>query len=170
MGNLPQEPGSALLIGLKTLLLSHRCCAIEEHGEQRLTCWYRNWEDHHQKHPNKFGQADDTACRSFVAVQGDPGTPVGLAARWMGETDIALAKLNDGVIFENNFKEMVFSAKTSVHSDDQWMADSYIIDSALACVYRHHRPRTAISESSIIPKVRYSIICGSPTVDYPPTH
>ncbi|KAK1768822.1 hypothetical protein QBC33DRAFT_513751 [Phialemonium atrogriseum] len=111
------------------------CCAIEEHGEQRLTCWYPNWEDHHQKHSNKFGQADDKASRTFVAVQGDPGTPVGLAARWMGETDIALAKLNDGVIFENNFKEMVFSAKTSIHSDDQWMADSFIIDSALACVY-----------------------------------
>ncbi|KAK1762517.1 hypothetical protein QBC33DRAFT_601374 [Phialemonium atrogriseum] len=102
---------------------------VEKDGEQRLTCSYHNWEDHDQKYPGRFGQDDDEARRTFEVVQGNPGTPVGFAERRMGDTDIALAKLNDGVVFENNFMEMAFPAKTLVPSKEQSIGDSYLIDS-----------------------------------------
>ena len=102
---------------------------VEKDGEQRLTCSCHSWEDHDQKYPGRFGQDDDEARNTFEVVQGDPGTPVGFAECRMGNTDIALAKLHDGVVFENSFMEMAFPAKTLVPSKEQLIGDSYLIDS-----------------------------------------
>jgi hypothetical protein len=54
---------------------------------------------------------------------------VGFVRERIGNTDIALAQLNDGVVFENGFMEVDFSAKKFIHSRDQVMGDQYLIDS-----------------------------------------
>lgn len=102
---------------------------IEKDGEKRLTCSFHNWADHFDKYGDTFGQDTDDARQHFKAVQGNPGTVVGFVREKVGRTDIALAQLNDGVIFENQLMEMDYAAKVFVHSDDQRIGDEYMIDS-----------------------------------------
>jgi hypothetical protein len=102
---------------------------VEKGQKQRLTCSFHNWQNHYEKYPDKFGQTDPTSQRIFQVTQGTPGTAVGFVRERMGNRDIALAQLDEGVVFENSFMEMEYAAKTFIHINDQMVKDEYIIDS-----------------------------------------
>ena len=102
---------------------------VEKGRKKRLTCSFHNWQNHYEKYPENFAQIDPTSQRIFQITQGTPGTAVGFVRERMGNTDIALAQLDKGVVFENSFMEMEYAAKTFIHSDDQRLGDEYIIDS-----------------------------------------
>ncbi|RBR24569.1 uncharacterized protein FIESC28_02619 [Fusarium coffeatum] len=104
---------------------------IEKGDEQRLTCSFHCWEDQHKKHPNQFGNSDDTAMETFKVLQGNnPGSTVGYVKERMGQTDIALAKLHDdGVVFENKFMEIEAAPKKFLASADHNFGDRFIFDS-----------------------------------------
>lgn len=99
-----------------------------------------NWEEHDKKIPGKFGESDAEAQRIFRAVQGEvkdePGTTVGYVRERMGDTDIALAQLDDGIVFENKFLEVNASAKTLIPSEDQRLNDTYLMDSFVTGIQR----------------------------------
>lgn len=97
-------------------------------NETRLTCSWHNWEDHAKKHPTLLGQDDDEARRVFTVVQGEPGSRVGHVVRRVGDTDIALASLDEGIVFENTFMDIQACAKRLVHTDSILPGDIYLID------------------------------------------
>ncbi|KAK0648936.1 hypothetical protein B0T16DRAFT_409126 [Cercophora newfieldiana] len=97
-------------------------------NDTRLTCPWHNWEDHFTKYPTLLGEDDDEARRVFTIVQGEPGTKVGHVVRRIGNTDIALASLGEGVAFENTFMDIQACAKRLVHSDSINLNDVYLID------------------------------------------
>jgi hypothetical protein len=86
---------------------------VEKDGERRLTCSYHLWYEHMKNHAEIFGKDTDEAKRVFRLVQGyapalkgvdvKAGTTIGYAAERIGNTDICLAKLDDGIEFENRF-------------------------------------------------------------------
>ncbi|KAK3934635.1 hypothetical protein QBC46DRAFT_347429 [Diplogelasinospora grovesii] len=109
---------------------------VQKGQQQRLTCSWHNWEDHVKQHPGKFGQTDTEAQRIFRAAQGavdgdahKAGTAVGYVRERIGDTDIALAQLDNGIVFENTFMDIDASAKTLVSTNDQNPGDEYLIDS-----------------------------------------
>ncbi|KAK1766322.1 hypothetical protein QBC33DRAFT_116863 [Phialemonium atrogriseum] len=106
---------------------------VSKGQQQRLTCSFHNWEDHAKTYPGIFGGRDAESRRLFQVVQGmvngNPGTPVGIVTERVGDTDIALAQLDNGIVFENTFMETNAIAKTLVHSKFQSMRDVYVIDS-----------------------------------------
>ncbi|KAK5663850.1 hypothetical protein OQA88_53 [Cercophora sp. LCS_1] len=97
-------------------------------NDTRLTCPWHNWEDHFTKYPTLLGEDDDETRRVFTIVQGEPGTKVGHVVRRVGNTDIALASLGEGVAFENTFMDIQACAKRLVHSDSINLNDVYLID------------------------------------------
>jgi hypothetical protein len=102
---------------------------VEKGHKQRLTCSFHNWEEHNKAHPRTFGHSTTKSQRLFEVTQGKPGTRVRFVRERIGGTDIALAQLDEGVVFENSFMEMDYSAKAFVHSIDQSYTDEYMIDS-----------------------------------------
>ncbi|KAK4144371.1 uncharacterized protein C8A04DRAFT_27825 [Dichotomopilus funicola] len=94
----------------------------------KLTCPWHNWEDHAAKYPALLGENNDEARRVFTMVQGEPGTKVGHVVKRVGNTDIALASLLDGVDFENRFMDIQACAKRLVHSNSIQTGDIYVID------------------------------------------
>ena len=102
---------------------------VEKGYQQRLTCSFHNWEKQNKAHPGTFGHSTTESQRLFEVTQGNPGTRVGFVRERIGETDIALAQLDEGVVFENSFMEMDYSAKSFVRSTDQSYTDEYMIDS-----------------------------------------
>jgi hypothetical protein len=79
-------------------------------------------------YPGVFGHPTTKSQRLFEVRQGKPGTRVGFVRERIGETDIALAQLDEGVVFENSFMEMDYSAKAFVRSTNQSYTDEYMID------------------------------------------
>lgn len=102
---------------------------VEKDGEQRLTCSYHNWEDHHKNYPDKLGRDDRSARRIFQVVQGENGTTVGVVGERIGETDIALAELEQGVKFENKFMNLSGSPRLFTRSRDITLVDDFLFDS-----------------------------------------
>lgn len=117
---------------------------VEKDGERRLTCSYHLWDEHLEKHPDLFGKDTDEAKRVFRLVQGyapavdgadmKAGTPIGYASERIGNTDICLAKLSDGIQFENQFfddPEPRRSPKTflpwkNIEEGDLMLMDSFV--------------------------------------------
>ncbi|KAK0705503.1 hypothetical protein B0H67DRAFT_594207 [Lasiosphaeris hirsuta] len=97
-------------------------------NDVKLTCPWHNWEDHAAQYPTLLGEDDDEARRVFTMVQGEPGTKVGYVVRRVGNTDIALASLLEGVAFENIFMDIKACAKRLVHSNSIKSTDVYVID------------------------------------------
>jgi len=94
----------------------------------RLTCSWHSWEDHAKKYPALLGEDDDEARRVFTIVQGEPGSRVGHVVRRVGDTDVALASLDEGIIFENTFMDIQACAKRLVHTGAIHANDIYLID------------------------------------------
>ncbi|KIL86385.1 hypothetical protein FAVG1_10214 [Fusarium avenaceum] len=102
---------------------------VEKDGERRLTCSYHCWEDHCKKYPERFGKADTEAMNTFKVLQGNPGSAVGFVRERLGETDIALAQLHDGIVFENEFMETEMAPKKFLKSVDHNIGDLFTFDS-----------------------------------------
>lgn len=108
---------------------------VERGEDRRLTCSWHNWEDLDKKNSGRFGQTDVETQRIFQVnqgiVDGKPGTKVGFVCERMGDTDIALAQLDNNVKFENQFMDVKASAKAFVPSEKQEIGDKYIMDSVV---------------------------------------
>jgi len=90
---------------------------IRKGTSRRLTCSWHAWEDINKDNLGVFGQDTDEARHMFRVIQGTkPGTNIGYVKERVGETDIALIQLHDGITFENKFLDSGFSAKRLVHS------------------------------------------------------
>jgi hypothetical protein len=106
---------------------------VEKDGEIRLTVAFHCWADEYAATPDKLGNPDH-----FSIKQGN--TRVGYVAERVGETDIGLAKLDDGIVFSNRFLDIDTSAKTLLLLEDISQGDTVLIDSfvtgrqALRCV------------------------------------
>jgi hypothetical protein len=106
---------------------------VEKDGEIRLTVAFHCWADEYAATPDKLGNPDH-----FSVKQGN--TRVGYVAERVGETDIGLAKLDDGIVFSNRFLDIDTSAKTLLLLEDISQGDTVLIDSfvtgrqALRCV------------------------------------
>ncbi|KAK5652052.1 hypothetical protein OQA88_10828 [Cercophora sp. LCS_1] len=96
--------------------------------EKKFTCSWHNWEEHEDQYPGLLGTNDDEARRMFTVLQGEPGSKVGHVVRRVANTDIALAKLDEEVVFENTFMDIRASAKRLVHSDSVHVGDEYVVD------------------------------------------
>ncbi|KAI8176899.1 hypothetical protein K4K54_013269 [Colletotrichum sp. SAR 10_86] len=107
---------------------------VQKNGVERLTCSYHCWQDLVDKYPGVLGNTNDQAKKVFRVVQGsngnnsDPGTDVGFLRARIGETDIGLAELHTGIMFENRFMMMDYKAKSLLHSSSQHMRDEYLVD------------------------------------------
>ncbi|KAJ4250992.1 hypothetical protein NW762_011642 [Fusarium torreyae] len=98
--------------------------------ERRLICSFHCWEPHVDKYPTRFGKTDVDSRNTFRVLQGDKsGSAVGFVCERSGGSDIALAKLNDGIVFENKFMEMDAAPKKFLRSEEQNMGDHYMFDS-----------------------------------------
>jgi hypothetical protein len=84
---------------------------VEKDGEIRLTVAFHGWADEYAAMPDKLGNPDH-----FSVKQGN--TRVGYVAERVGETDIGLAKLDDGIVFSNRFLDIDTSAKTLLLLED----------------------------------------------------
>ena len=102
---------------------------VEKGQKRRLTCSFHNWDQHYDKYADKFGMTDPESQRIFQVVQGNSGSRVGFVRERVGNTDIALTQLDEGIVFENNFMEMEYAAKIFLHSRHQSFTDEYILDS-----------------------------------------
>ncbi|KAH7267557.1 uncharacterized protein BKA55DRAFT_684827 [Fusarium redolens] len=103
---------------------------VEKEGERRLTCSFHCWQKHYEKYPEQFGNSDATATSTFEVLQGsNPGTTVGFVRERVGESDIALAQLHDGVVFENKFMEIEAAPKKFLKSADHNVGDLFLFDS-----------------------------------------
>ncbi|KAJ4307535.1 hypothetical protein N0V84_012661 [Fusarium piperis] len=103
---------------------------VQKGDQQRLTCSFHCWQDHYEKYPDRFGKTDADAMNTYKVLQGDnPGSVVGFVHERMGDTDIALAELQDGIVFENKFMEMDVAPKRFLRTTEQKMGDTYIFDS-----------------------------------------
>ncbi|KIX09744.1 uncharacterized protein Z518_00825 [Rhinocladiella mackenziei CBS 650.93] len=106
---------------------------VEKDGEIRLTVAFHCWADEYAATPDALGDPDH-----FSVKQGN--TRVGYVAERVGETDIGLAKLDDGIVFSNRFLDIDSSAKTLLLLEDISQGDTVLIDSfvtgrqALRCV------------------------------------
>lgn len=105
---------------------------VKKGTERRLTTAFHNWEQHAKKEPTLFGKSSPEARELFCAVQGDPGTKFGYLPIRIGQTDIGLIKMNDGIMFKNRFMEFEASAKKflktkNINLHDQFPLDSYSI-------------------------------------------
>ena len=54
---------------------------------------------------------------------------IGYVAERVGETDIGLAKLDDGIVFSNRFLDIDTSAKTLLLLEDISQGDTVLMDS-----------------------------------------
>lgn len=108
---------------------------VEKNGVERLTCSYHCWQDLVKKYPGVLGNTNHQAKEVFRVIQGnngndmDPGTNVGFLRARIGETDIGLAELHTGIVFENRFMEMDYTPKNLLHSNSQQIGDEYLVDS-----------------------------------------
>jgi len=101
---------------------------IRKGNERRLTCPWHCWEDHDKQYPGLLGKDDDEAKRVFIVVQGEKGTKVGYVKERVGKTDIALAKLDDGIVFQNTFMDVNATAKRFLHSERVGLWDVFYVD------------------------------------------
>jgi hypothetical protein len=95
---------------------------VEKDGEIRLIVAFHCWADEYAATPDKLGNPDH-----FSVKQGN--TRVGYVAERVGETDIGLAKLDDGIVFSNQFLDIDTSAKTLLRLEDISQGDTVLIDS-----------------------------------------
>lgn len=117
---------------------------INKGDEKRLTCSFHNWEPLVQEAKDLFGKDTEEAKREFRAIQGrpkntrpdseddwgdGPGTEIGYVCQKVGNTDIALMRLHDGIRFENKFMEIDAAPKKLLHSNDAAINDEYVFDS-----------------------------------------
>ncbi|KAI1372472.1 hypothetical protein F4677DRAFT_463290 [Hypoxylon crocopeplum] len=106
---------------------------IERRENRRLTCSWHNWEGLDKKYPGRFGQTDVETQRLYQVnqgvVEGKPGTRVGFVCERLGDTNIALAQLDNGIKFEKGFMELNASEKVLIASKDLNYRDRYIMDS-----------------------------------------
>jgi hypothetical protein len=127
----------------KVYTLTSAGVLIEKGLQRRLTCSWHNWQDHADKYPGKFGQTDAEAQRFFRAAQGqvdnNPGTTIGFVRERpnerLGDSDIALMQLDQGIQFENRFMDMNSVAKTLVPpaTEGLWAAVPNRTPSAHSC-------------------------------------
>jgi hypothetical protein len=102
---------------------------LVKRGDQtRLTCSWHCWEDHDDKYKDILGQDNAQARHVFRMTQGEDGTEVGRVMARIGETDIALAELHEGIVFENSLMGVKAAAKRLVHSDAIHIYDVFVID------------------------------------------
>ncbi|KAJ4265377.1 hypothetical protein NW762_004665 [Fusarium torreyae] len=149
---------------------------VEKENERRLTCSFHNWQRHFDTHPEQFGLSDLESRATFRVVQGqNPGTNVGFVTERIGETDIALAKLDDNDTFDNQFMEMECAPKVLLHSKNVKDGDKFIIDSfttgkqvllSIGCrIAFRRRPRGQPTHDIILPKAKEHL-CPSPHLPY----
>jgi hypothetical protein len=98
---------------------------VEKDGEIRLTVAFHCWDDEYAATPDMLGNPNH-----FSVKQGN--TRVGYVAERVGETDIGLAKLDDGIVFSNRFLDIDTSAKTLLLLEDISQGDTVLIDSFVA--------------------------------------
>lgn len=95
---------------------------VKKGDEERLTVSIHCWQKELDKIPEKMGDG-----QSFRVTQGK--THVGHVSSRLGNTDIGLATLNNGVDFRNQFMEMPGEPIELLHSDKLTMDDVYMMDS-----------------------------------------
>ncbi|KAK3997728.1 hypothetical protein QBC44DRAFT_228647 [Cladorrhinum sp. PSN332] len=101
---------------------------VKKDDELRVTVSYHNWAKPISDYPGLLGVDSAHAREVFGAGQGDPGTPFGHLTGRIGETDIALLKLDEGVVFENRFMEFDAVPKELVKFAQVQRADTYVFD------------------------------------------
>ncbi|KAK1830393.1 hypothetical protein QBC39DRAFT_261131 [Podospora conica] len=113
---------------------------VQRGTEIRLTCSWHCWEEQWKKYQKEFDQDSGETRRIFSVRQGrsgeDSGIDVGRVVRRVGETDIALAKLKPGVLFENRLMEADATAKKLVHSSRVVDYEQFLVDSFATGVQR----------------------------------
>ncbi|KAG5815339.1 hypothetical protein H9Q74_010038 [Fusarium xylarioides] len=106
---------------------------VEKEGKRRLTCSFHLWQEHYDEYTKHFGKLDAESKDKFKVVQGDdPGSHVGFVCERVGETDIALIELNDGVVFENKFMEIDAAPKRLLRSAEHKIRDEFVFDSCVS--------------------------------------
>lgn len=102
---------------------------IERNGQQRLTCSWHLWDKLAAKHRATLGSDDPLAKEIFTVYQGDTLSPVGVIVERVGQTDIALVKLHDGIKFRNESLGSGFVPRCLAPGSDVRYLDQFVIDS-----------------------------------------
>jgi hypothetical protein len=109
---------------------------VKKDGQKRLTCSFHAWQSQNSAHPGAFG-LDCAASRDiFQVVQGmtdgdQPGTRVGWVCKSFGDSNVALAQLDNGINFENQFFDVldtnpkVFLRLRDIKIGDDFLVESY---------------------------------------------
>ena len=107
---------------------------VQKDGIKRLTCSYQNWEQQDCMYPGTLGKGDATTYEISKVVQGmtndnKPGTPVGWLRERFEDSDIALAQLDNGIHFENQFFEpLETNPKVLLALEDVDFGDEFLVD------------------------------------------
>lgn len=100
---------------------------LERNGQQCLTCSWHLWEKLAAKHAATLGS--DHPLSKVTVYQSDTLTPVGTVTERIGQTDIALIKLHDGVNFRNESLGTGFVPRCLALGSDIKYLDNFEIDS-----------------------------------------
>ncbi|KAK7414266.1 hypothetical protein QQX98_006863 [Neonectria punicea] len=135
---------------------------VEKGQEQRLTSSFHSWKSLHRKYPNQFGEVNEESRHTFKVIQGtEPGTDVGFVRERIEDTDVALVQLDPGIAFENKSIQTAFAPKVFVKHDEQYMGNSYIIDSFAT----GRQNLTGLGHRSVIKRKDGPPNCGMRTQD-----
>jgi hypothetical protein len=110
--------------------------AVERGSETRLSVAFHCWQQEYAETPDKLGDPNH-----FSVTQGE--TAVGYVEQRIGTTDIGLAKLKEGVVFQNRFLDIPTTAQSLLSSNDIEIGDDFLLDSfvtgrqRLRCLGKH---------------------------------
>lgn len=103
--------------------------AVERAQDMRLTVAFHCWSDEYKESMEKLGDSD-----YFTVTQGK--TVVGNVSERIGNTDIGLATLKDGVAFNNRFLGIDAAAEVLISSDKLKYRDQFVVDGFTTSVQR----------------------------------
>lgn len=102
---------------------------LERNGQQHMTCSWHLWEKLAAQHGATLGSDDPLSNEVFTVYQRDTLSPVGTVVERVGQTDIALARLHDGIEFRNEFIGSGFVPRCLALGSDVKFLDQFSIDS-----------------------------------------